>query len=345
MAIEVLQSFDDSGQVIVERVPRNGAGDVAWGAQLVVRESQEAVFFRDGKALDRFGPGRHTLSTANIPLLRGLLKAPFGGETPFKAEVYFVNKKAFTNLKWGTPQPVAFRDAEFGIVRLRAHGIYSLRVTDSGLFVNKYGGSKGLIRVDEVEDFLRGIIVNRTFDFLGEQVKSMLDLPALYDEFAIALKAKVTREMQTYGVELVDFTIGAITAPPEVEKAMDERARMGALGDMDRYTRYKTAEAIGDAAKNPGGGMAGMGAGLGAGMAIGETMGKAMGGKDGKGGSDGDGKPQRVVVCPKCGHENPTDDKFCGNCGARLRPACPECGAEIPPGNKFCGDCGAKLGG
>jgi membrane protease subunit (stomatin/prohibitin family) len=340
MAIEVLQSFDNSGDVICERVPRDGAGDVAWGAQLIVRESQEAVFYRDGQALDRFSPGRHTLTTANIPLLRGLLKLPFGGETPFKAEVYFVNRKVFTNLKWGTPQPVAFRDAEFGIVRLRAHGIYSLRITDSGLFVNKYAGTQGVIRSGVLEDFLRGIIVSRTFDFLGEQIKSLLDLPALYDEFAVALKAEVSREMTAYGVELVDFTIGAITAPPEVEKAMDERARMGALGDMDRYTRYKTAEAIGDAAKQPGGGMAGMGAGIGAGMAIGETMGKAMGGR----GEGSDGKPERLVVCPKCGHENPADDKFCGNCGARLRPVCPDCGAELTPGNTFCGECGKKLG-
>jgi len=334
MAIEILQSLDNTGDVLVERVPRDGSGDIAYGGQVVVRESQEAVFFRDGQALDRFAPGRHTVTSANIPLLRGLLKLPFGGQTPFKVEVYFVNRKVFTDLKWGTPQPVAFRDAEFGIVRIRAHGIYSLKITDSGLFVNKYVGTAGLKKVGELEDFLRGIIVSQTFDFLGEQVKSLLDLPALYDEFAIALKARLTEEVATYGVELVDFTVGAITAPPEVEKAMDERAKMGAIGDMDRYTRYKTAEAIGDAAKQPGGGgMAGMGAGLGAGMAIGGQMADAMKG----------GKAEKVVVCGKCGHENPADDKFCGKCGAPLKPVCPKCGAELKPGDEFCGKCGKEI--
>lgn len=342
MAIEVLHSIDNAGDIICERVPRDGAGDIAWGAQLIVRESQEAVFFRDGQALDRFSPGRHTLTTANIPLLRGLLKLPFGGQTPFKAEVYFVNRKAFTNLKWGTPQPVAFRDAEFGIVRLRAHGIYSLRITDSGLFVNKYAGTQGVIRSNVLEDFLRGIIVSKTFDFLGEQIKSLLDLPALYNEFAVALKAVVSETIKTYGVELVDFTIGAITAPPEVEKAMDERAKMGALGDMDRYTRFKTAQAIGDAARQPGGGgMAGMGAGIGAGMAIGDSMAKSMG-RSAETPAQAS-TPERVVVCPKCGRENKADDSFCGNCGTRLRPVCPECQAEVVPGNRFCGSCGKEL--
>jgi membrane protease subunit (stomatin/prohibitin family) len=338
MAIEILQSLDNTGDVLVERIPHDGSGDIAYGAQVVVRESQEAVFFRDGQALDRFAPGRHTVTSANIPLLRGLLKLPFGGETPFKVEVYFVNRKVFTDLKWGTPQPVAFRDAEFGIVRLRAHGIYSLRITDSGLFVNKYVGTGNIKKVGELEDFLRGIIVSRTFDFLGGQVKSLLDLPQLYDEFAIALKAQLTDEVATYGIELVDFTVGAITAPPEVEKAMDERARMGAIGDMDRYTRYKTAEAIGDAAKQPGGGgMAGMGAGLGAGMAIGGQMADAMQNKGGK------AAPEKVIVCGKCGHENPAGDKFCGKCGAPLHPVCPHCGAELVPGDKFCGKCGKAV--
>ncbi len=338
MAIEILQSLDNTGDVLVERIPHDGSGDIAYGAQVVVRESQEAVFFRDGQALDRFAPGRHTVTSANIPLLRGLLKLPFGGKTPFKVEVYFVNRKVFTDLKWGTPQPVAFRDAEFGIVRLRAHGIYSLKITDSGLFVNKYVGTGNIKKVGELEDFLRGIIVSRTFDFLGEQVKSLLDLPALYDEFAIALKAKLTDEVATYGIELVDFTVGAITAPPEVEKAMDERARMGAIGDMDRYTRYKTAEAIGDAAKQPGGGgMAGMGAGLGAGMAIGGQMADAMQNKG------GEGAPEKVIVCGKCGHENPAGDKFCGKCGAPLHPVCPHCGAELVSGDKFCGKCGKAI--
>jgi len=338
MAIEVLQSLDNTGDVLVERVPSDGSGDIAYGAQVVVRESQEAVFFRDGQALDRFAPGRHTVTSANIPLLRVLIKLPFGGQTPFKVEVYFVNRKVFTDLKWGTAQPVAFRDAEFGIVRLRAHGIYSLRITDSSLFVNKYVGTGNLKRVGELEDFLRGIIVSRTFDFLGGQVKSLLDLPALYDEFAIALKAQLTEEVATYGIELVDFTIGAITAPPEVEKAMDERAKMGAIGDMDRYTRYKTAEAIGDAAKQPGGGgMAGMGAGIGAGMAIGGQMADAMKDKGGK------SAPEKVVVCGKCGFENAAGNKFCGKCGAALKPVCPKCGEELVPGDKFCGKCGKAL--
>jgi membrane protease subunit (stomatin/prohibitin family) len=340
MAIEILQSLDNSGKVLAERVPRDGEGDVAYGAQLIVRESQEAVFYRDGQALDSFAPGRHTLTTANIPLLRGLLKLPFGGKTPFKAECYFVNKKVFTDLKWGTPQPVAFRDSEFGIIRLRAHGMYALKVTNSSLFVNKYVGTAVVKLVDELEDFLRGFIVSKSFDFLGEQHKTLLDLPQHYNELAIALRAKLNEEVASYGIEFVDFTVGAITAPPEVEKAMDERAKMGAIGDMGQYTRYKTAQAIGDAAKQSGGGMAGMGAGIGAGMAIGNQMADSMSG--GKGSADE--KVRKVILCPKCGNENEADNKFCGECGVSLRRSCPKCGEEIPPGDKFCGNCGEKLG-
>jgi membrane protease subunit (stomatin/prohibitin family) len=274
--IDLIQYADERSDVIVQRVPEQGSGEFVLGSQLVVRESQRAVFFRDGKALDVFGPGRHTLSTNNIPLLTTLIGLPFGGTSPFTAEVYFVSMREFTDMKWGTPQPLTFRDQDFGMVRLRAFGTYSMRVADPQLLVTQFVGSRGAYSTSAIDEFLKSVIINEFNDILGEAKTPLLDLPGLTREIADTARNALTDDFQRLGLQLTTFQVGAITPPEEVQKRIDERSGMAALGDMNTYMQFQAAQAMRDAAQNPGGGAAGTGVGLGAGVAMGGAMAQAM---------------------------------------------------------------------
>jgi membrane protease subunit (stomatin/prohibitin family) len=364
--IEVIEWPDARPDDLVFQFPVRGR-EIKMGAQCVVRESQAAVFFRDGKALDVFGPGRHTITTANVPLLTKLLSLPFGFNSPFKAEVVFVNVREFTDQKWGTPAPVMVRDPEFGPLRLRAFGTYSFQVSDPQLFVNKVVGVQNVFSTDPIANFLRQAIVTRFVDLLGELKIPALDLASRYDELSAAGRAKVEQDFLQYGVRVKAFYLQSITLPEEVEKALDKRSQMGVLGDMGRYTQFQTAEAIRDAAKNEGGGsLAGMGAGIGAGAAIGQAMANAMAGgrppaggpggstTGGAGGSTGGGgggiapgASEAAGVCPQ-GHATPPRARFCPTCGTAIVAAaasgfCSNCGTEIPSGGKFCPGCGKAV--
>ena len=352
MGLQVIEWRDETGTEIVHRWPEFGSGDIRLGAQLVVRESQTAVFFRDGRALDVFGPGRHTLTTLNLPLLGRLVNLAFGGETPFQAEVYFVNMRTFTQLRWGTVTPVIFRDKELAMVRLRAHGIYTMRIQDPQLFVNTVVGTEHRYTTEQVQEWLRDFIVARLNDTIGEVLETVLDLPKYYDELGAAVKARLQEDFTRYGMELIDFLIEAIVPPEEVVRMIDQRAAMEAVGDQQRFLLYRTAQAIGDMpqAGGEGGGAAAAGVGIGAGIGMGAAMAQAVtGAMAGAGQGQQPAASQQAAataVCPKCGQPVPPGAKFCPNCGARLAPAvqnCPNCGAQVEAGAKFCPNCGHQL--
>jgi len=342
--LDVIEYVDPSGREMVHRIPERGSGDFRLGSQLIVRESQAAVFFRDGKAMDTFGAGRHTITTNNIPLLGKLIGLPFGGETPFKAEVYFVNLKDFLDQKWGTPEPVALRDEELGMVRLRAFGTYSMEVADPQLFVNKVVGAQGFYQTTQISGYLRSIIISKLIDLLGTTHVSLFDLPKMYEEIGAGAKAKLQDDFAALGITLKTLYVSSISPTEATAKAIDERAEMGAIGNMQAYLQFKAARAMGDAATAGGeaGGLMGAGVGLGAGVGVGAAMAGAIT-EAIRGGQQ---QPAAATVaCPKCGTANPADAKFCNKCGTNLGGSikCAECGTENPIGAKFCNSCGTKL--
>lgn len=269
--MEVIEFLDNSGIVLVKRVPENGQLEVKWGSQLTVRESQDAVFFRDGRALDVFGPGRHVLQTQNIPLIsKWVTRFGYGPNSPFRAEVVFVGKQLFPNLKWGTKEPILFRDTELQMVRLRSYGSFSIQVKDSLLFVNKVVGTMGLYITNAIEDYLRGIIISKLNVVLGKMLKSVFDIPVNIDNLNMVMRSELIQDFEGLGLSLHDFYIHSISLPEEVQKLIDTKTGMNAIGNLDQYMKFKIADSLEEAAKS-GGGMGeglGLGAGLGMGMAL-----------------------------------------------------------------------------
>lgn len=270
--LDLIEFIDNSGEIIVTREPQEGSGEFRLGSQLIVQENQVAVFFKDGRALDTFRAGRHKLATENLPLLGSVIGIPFG-RSPFRSYVYFVATKTFPNLGWGTPTPVLFRDADFRMVTLRAHGIYSIRIQQPHLFIQTLVGTKGVETTFGLEDFLRSIIVSRLNEVLGGSMKSILDLSTLYTKIAQSTKDAVREDFQQYGIQLVDLLINAITVPPEVQE-MINRATGIAAQDADKYRAIAASDAMRDAARNPG--AAGMAAGAGVGIGIGLGLSQQM---------------------------------------------------------------------
>ncbi len=267
--IDVIAWTDDTGDTLVYRFERHG-NEIKTGAQLTVRQGQTAVFVDEGELADVFGPGMYTLETSNLPILSTLKGWKHGFQSPFKAEVYFVSTRLFTDQKWGTKNPITMRDPEFGPVRMRAFGTYAIRVADPKVFLTEIVGTDGRFSTGEVTDQIRNILVARFSDALAESGIPVLDMAANLDELGTTLLGRVTADLAGYGLELRTLLVENVSLPPAVEEALDKRTSMGVIGDLSKYMQYQTATALGDAAKNPGGGgaaAAGIGAGLGMAMA------------------------------------------------------------------------------
>lgn len=340
--IEVIEWLDSSQDTLVYRFPVYQQ-EIKNGAQLIVRESQAAVFVFEGQIGDVFTPGRYTVEGGNTPILSKLGAWKYGFNSPIKAEVYFVNTKQFTDMKWGTSNPLMLRDADFGIVRLRAFGAYSLHVADPGEFIKQIAGTNAQFQTEDIDGQLKRAIVTEFSDALGELKIPALDLAAQYKELGEAIRAKINEDFKGYGLEVTKFYVENISLPPEVEAAMDKRASMGALGDAQKYMQFQAADALRDAAQNEGGG-AGLGAGLGAGFAVGGQMANAFGvGQPGTQGAGG--AAAATVACPACGKPNSPTAKFCADCGGKMEVAqvpCVKCGAKLREGAKFCSECGSS---
>ncbi len=271
--VDIVEFLDDSRDTLVWRFPRQG-NEIKMGAQLIVREGQVAVFESEGEIGDVFEPGTYTLETENLPIISTLKGWKYGFNSPFKAEVYFVGTRQYTDMKWGTQNPVTVRDAEFGMVRLRAFGTYSLQVVDAAKLLRQLVGTDPEFRTDEVAEFLRQTIVSEFGTAVATANIAMLDLAANQQGIAQALAGTLTTSLAETGISIPRFVIENISLPPEVEAALDKRTQMGVLGNLDQYTKLQAATAIGDAANNPGG--AGEGMGLGMGMAMGQQMASAL---------------------------------------------------------------------
>ncbi len=274
--IDIIEWTDDSNDTLVYRYERYG-NEIKYGAKLVVREGQAAVFVNQGQLADVFKPGMYTLETGNLPILSTIMGWKYGFESPFKAEVYFVNTRWFTDLKWGTKNPIMMRDPEFGPVRLRAFGTYTIRVTDPGTFIKDIVGTDAHFTTTEITNQLRNLIITRFTDLLGEAKIPILDLASNYNEFSEFATNQLKPEFETYGLEVAKLLVENISLPKAVEEALDRRSSMGVIGNMGQYTQYQAANAMEAAAQNPGaGGMAGGGMGLGMGLAMANQMGRSM---------------------------------------------------------------------
>ena len=255
--IDIIEWLDSSSDIMVYRFERKD-NEIKNGAKLVVRESQAAVFVNEGKLADVFGPGTYTLETQNLPVLSKLKGWKYGFNSPFKAEVYFLNTKQFTDQKWGTPNPIMLRDPDFGMVRIRAFGNYSIRISDPVKFMREVVGTKDEFSTEGIIGQLKSMVVTRFTDAVGESKIPVLDLAASYNELSDFCEKKLKEEFPSYGLDVLKFLINNISLPPAVEEAIDKRSSMGALGDMKKYSQMQQADAMRDAAKNPGGGMEGM---------------------------------------------------------------------------------------
>jgi membrane protease subunit (stomatin/prohibitin family) len=350
--LDLVEYLDPTGNVLAARVPPDGSGELRLGSQCIVREGQLAFFSRDGRFLDMLIPGRHTLTTANIPLLIEFIKPVFsGGKSPFRADVYYVSLQQHTDLKWGTPQPIPMRDSQFGMVRLRAFGTYIVQVAEPRKLLTSVVGTRGRFAVQDLEEQLRSSIIARVADVIAvwmrERKLSVLDLATEYDEISEMAHEALKKDFANLGMELTRFYINTITMPEELERKLDQVGGVAAMGGMTDYTRFKAAEALQDAARAGGDSLAGAGVGLGVGINLGSVMGQAL---------TPTFQPQQPAqapapaaqaqgqFCAQCGTNNIASAKFCNECGNSLRvPGCPKCGHVPQPGAKFCIECGTGL--
>lgn len=347
--LRILEWVDDSKNTLVHKLPlKKGGREINHKSKLIVRESQQAIFVHKGQICDIFPAGTYDLDTDIFPILSKLAGWKYGFQTPISVDVYFINTKQFTGNKWGTLNPILIRDPEFGMVRVRGYGSYAFKVDDAGVFLTELFGTNSSFTTYDITEWLKSLLVSGLTDAIGESKVSVLDFAGNTLEFNQLVKVVIQNKFKEIGLKLTNFIIENTSVPEEVEKAIDERSKLGILGDKtDVMMKIAAAEAIKDAAKNEGAGGAfvGAGMGVGAGVGLGGVFAEAF-----KGSSQTAQKPQveektAGVVCANCGAKLASDAKFCSECGEKIPQSkfCTNCGAKLSANAKFCSACGEKL--
>ncbi|MBR5191820.1 MAG: SPFH domain-containing protein [Clostridia bacterium] len=338
---------DDSKDTIVYKYPLKKSGrEINHKSKLIVRESQQAIFVHKGQICDIFSAGTYDLKTQIFPILSKLAGWMYGFQTPITVDIYFINTKQFTGCKWGTANPILMRDKDFGMIRVRGFGSYAFKVLDAGTFLKELFGTSSSFVTEDITDWLKSMLLSSLADTLGESKVSALDLAGNTEEFNQIIKENIQEKFNELGLQLTNLFIENMSVPQEVEKAIDERSKLGILGDKtDAMMKIAAAEAMKEAAKNPGvgGGFASAGIGVGAGLGIGSMMAGAF--NESKQEQPKNDKSVNTTKCTKCNAEIPAKSKFCPECGEKIITAkfCPECGAKLSGSSKFCSECGTKL--
>lgn len=341
---------EDGSQWIVYKYPGE---KFVLGSQLIVNQGQEAIFFKGGEALDSFGPGTHTLQTGNLPLLNKLVNLPFGGDTPFSAEVYFINKTSKLNMNWGTSNAFPVEDPKYGVIlSIRAHGTYGIRIDDARKFVLELIGAiphGATVTHDFVAQYFSGLLVSKIKNVLSDYIIrkkiSFLEITGYLDELSQECEEKVSGEFERFGAEIVNFYVEAVKPPKEEYEKLRTYKEELALG-ADFYTQRRSLDILESMAENNAGAVASAGAGLGMGFGIASQAGNAFGTIGNAMNIAPAGSAVQAtsgMQCPNCGAENPMNQKFCGQCGAKLVKVCPSCNTENALNQKFCGNCGQQL--
>ncbi len=340
--LKVIKWDDPTKDTIVYRYPMEDRDEIMNGCQLIVQESQVALLVAGGQIGDVYGPGTHSLTTNNMPILTKLASWKYGFDSPFKADVYYVNTKQFINLKWGTASKIAMRDNYFGLIRLGARGTYSFQVTDAAQFMREIFGTNKDYRTSALVEYFKSIIVSNFTTVIGEAKISALDIPAKYIELGELVQAEIQDDFDKLGLTCSAFYVESVVLPEVVEEAIDKRASTGAMqGAIDDYTKIQTADAIRDAAQNEGGGLVGAGVGIAAGAAIGQSMVNNLNGN----GNQNTNPAPSLGGCPSCNTPLPQGAKFCPGCGKPVvqNTFCTNCGNQVPQGAKFCPNCGKQI--
>ncbi|MBR2891673.1 MAG: SPFH domain-containing protein [Bacilli bacterium] len=341
--LKVIEWKDNSNDTIVYRYPMTDRDEIMNGCQLVVNEGQMAILSKEGQFAETFGPGTHKLETKNLPILTAIASWKYGFDSPFKADVYYINTKQFINQTWGTSNPVMMRDNDFGMIRVRAFGKYTFQVNDAATLIKAVVGTNGIYTVHDLKDHLKTMFVTSFSDALATSKISALDIATKYEELSDALKEALQPSFNEMGLLVVKAYVENVSLPEEVEQAIDKRTSLGILSDkMGTYVAMETAQAMRDAANNPSGsGLAGAGVGLGAGVGMaGMMMNNLQNVKD-----EPVQKNDDKITCPFCQAQIDKDSKFCNVCGKQLPTDnfCSECGSKIAAGSNFCSNCGKKV--
>ena len=347
--LKIIEWADNSKNSIVYKypLPKNGK-EVNQKSKLIVKEGQCAIFVHKGQLADVFTPGTYDLNTNIFPLLSKIAGWKYGFQTPIELQIYFVNTRQFTGNKWGTANPIIMRDPEFGVVRVQGFGAYSFKVDDAGVFLRELLGTLSSFNTQDITDWLRSMVVSTLTDVIGESKVSVLDLAGNTNELNQIVTANIQSKFNEIGLKLVNLFIENMSVPEAVEKAIDERSKLGVLGDKtDVMMKVAAAEAMKDAAKNQGAGGAFMGAGvgIGAGAGIGAAFMGAFNSANQQQAQPAQSSAAAKKKCPKCGAEISASAKFCPECGEKIpaKKFCSECGAEVSATAKFCPECGNKI--